>query len=139
MQINTSNLKQNYNTDLGGCKSVNYHVPENPPTKALLRSSVLSLGLHLWVPIMLGDSRDAPLRVILYMNIHLLQPVLMKTCATEFRRLGAGDGRGESIRAARRLVGGVSRDPCCAPVKGVRQELLSLPVKSILDPTTPTR
>lgn len=35
--------------------------------------------------------------------------------------------------------GGGSRDPCGAPVKGVQEELLSFPFKSILEPKTPLK
>lgn len=55
MQINTSNLKQNYNTDLGRAQT---NVSQSTPIK-LCWGLLLSFSLHLWVPIMLGDSRDA--------------------------------------------------------------------------------
>lgn len=88
MQINTSNLKQNYNTDLGGCKSVNYGVPEHPP-QALLRSRVepwsASLGSH--------HARGQQRRSTKGNTVHehSLVTVLVKTGPTEFQRLRAGE------------------------------------------------
>lgn len=44
----------------------------------------------------------------------------------------------QRTRTSRREeAGGGSHDPCGAPVKGVQEELLSFPFKSILESKTP--